>query len=102
MDLKREREAVLEALRKRRMSTLAMEDVLATPTTPRETALQNLRQADLMILVIGFKPGSLLPDSSGSTYTSVEYDELLKCGKEPLVFVKKKKEERGCTCFMAE
>jgi hypothetical protein len=44
-----------------------------------------------MILVIGFKAGTLLPDGSGSTYTSAEYDELLRLGKEPLVFVKQKK-----------
>jgi hypothetical protein len=44
-----------------------------------------------MILVIGFMAGSLLPDGSGLTYTSAEYEELLKLGKEPLVFVKKKK-----------
>jgi hypothetical protein len=34
-----------------------------------------------MILVIGFKAGSLLPDDSGSTYTSAEYEELLRLGK---------------------
>jgi hypothetical protein len=56
-----EREAVLEALRKKRMSTLAMEDFLASPSTPLDTALENLRNSDVMILVIGFKAGSLLP-----------------------------------------
>lgn len=91
LDLVEEREAVLEALRKKRMSTLAMEDFLASPSTPRETALENLRNSDVMILVIGFKAGSLLPDASGSTYTSAEYDELLRLGKEALVFVKQKK-----------
>ncbi len=46
-----------------------------------------------MLLVIGFKAGSLLPDGSGTTYTSAEYDELLKLGKTPLVFVKQKKKK---------
>jgi hypothetical protein len=73
------------------MLTRAMEDFLATPNTPRETALDHLRNSDVMILVIGFKAGTLLPDGSGSTYTSAEYDELLKLGKEALVFIKKKK-----------
>jgi hypothetical protein len=90
-DLVEERKAVLQALQKRHTSTLAMEYFVATPTTPRETALEHLRSSDVMILVIGFKAGSLLPDGSGSTYTSAEYDELLKLGKEPLVFVKQKK-----------
>jgi hypothetical protein len=48
--------------------------------------LQNCGNSDVMILVIGFKAGSLLPDDSGSTYTSAEYEELLRLGKEPLVF----------------
>jgi Domain of unknown function (DUF4062) len=93
MDLVEEREAVLLALRKRRMSTLAMEDFLASPTTPLNTALANLRNSDLMILLIGSKAGSLLPDGSGRSYTSAEYDELMRLGKEALVFLK---EYRRC------
>jgi hypothetical protein len=92
LDLVEEREAVLEALRKKRASTLAMEDFLATPNTPIETALKNLGDSDVMILVIGFRAGTLLPGASGHTYTSAEYEELLRLGKEPLVFVK---QERG-------
>jgi hypothetical protein len=92
LDLFEEREAVLEALHKKRVSTLAMEYFLASPSTPLETALENLRNSDVMILVIGFKAGTLLPDGSGHTYTSAEYEELLRLGKEPLVFVK---QERG-------
>jgi hypothetical protein len=90
LDLVGERKAVLEALHKKSASTLAMEYFVATPTTPRETALEKLRNSDVMVLVIGFKAGTLLPDGSGSTYTSAEYDELLRLGKEPLVFVKQK------------
>jgi hypothetical protein len=91
LDLSKEREAVLAALRRKRMATLAMEDFLATTSTPLDTALENLRDSDLMILVIGSKAGSLLSDGSGRTYTSAEYDELLKLGKEALVFVKQQK-----------
>jgi hypothetical protein len=39
-----------------------------------------------MILIIGSKAGSLLRDGSGATYTSAEYDELVRLGKEALVF----------------
>jgi len=91
LDLVGEREAVREALHKKGDSTLAMEYFVATPSTPLETALANLRNSDVMILVIGFKAGSLLPDGSGSTYTSAEYDELLRLGKEALLFIKQKK-----------
>lgn len=58
-----------------------MEDFLASPGTPLDVALENLRHSDVMILVVGFKAGSLLPDGSGATYTSAEYDELLRIGK---------------------
>ena len=81
LDLVKERKVVLEALHRKQTSTLAMEYFLATPSTPRETALENLRNSDVMILVIGFKAGTLLSDGSGSTYTSAEYDELLRSGK---------------------
>jgi hypothetical protein len=89
-DLIRERKAVLDALHKKSASTLAMEYFVATPATPRETALEKLRASDVMVLVIGFKAGTLLPNGSGSTYTSAEYDELLRLGRQPLVFVKQK------------
>jgi hypothetical protein len=93
IDLIGERDAVLEALHKKRASTLAMEYFVATPSTPLETALENLRGSDVMVLVIGFRAGTLLPGGSGSTYTSAEFGELLRLGKEPLVFVKHKPRE---------
>jgi Domain of unknown function (DUF4062) len=51
LDLGEERQ-VLDALRKKRMLTLAMEDFLASPSRPLETALENLRNSDVMVLVI--------------------------------------------------
>jgi hypothetical protein len=68
-----------------------MEFFLATPETPRETALSSLRESDVMVLVVGFKAGTLLPDGSQSTYTSAEYDEALRLEKECLVFIKTEK-----------
>jgi hypothetical protein len=90
-DLIAERDAVLKALRRKHQSALAMEDFLATPYTRLDTALLNLRASDVMILVIGFKAGSLLPNNSGMTYTSAEYSEAVKLGKHVLVFVKQEK-----------
>ena len=90
-DLVAEREAVLKALRKKRQSVLTMEDFLATPSTPLETALQQVRASDVFILVIGFKAGSLLPNHSGMTYTSAEYAEAVKLHRHVLAFVKEGK-----------
>jgi hypothetical protein len=61
LDLIDEREAVLESLRKMRLVTHAMEDFLATPRPPAETALEHLRNSDVMLLVIGFKAGVYFP-----------------------------------------
>ena len=61
LDLVRERSEVLEALRKKRLLTRTMEDFLASPHRPTETALQQLRASDVMVLVIGFKAGSSYP-----------------------------------------
>jgi hypothetical protein len=87
-DLRDEREAVLLALARKQQAVLAMEHFLAEPSTPLETALQHLRQSDVMILVIGFKAGSLLPDDSGMTYTSAEYAEAIRLGIPVLAFIK--------------
>jgi len=86
VDLVREREAVLKALRKKRQSVLAMEDFLATPSTPLDTGLRHLRESDLMLLVVGFKAGSLVPGKPGMTYTAAEYEEALQLGRHVLVF----------------
>lgn len=83
-----EREAVLRALRRRRQVAIAMEDFLAGPAPPLDTALAELRGSDLILLVLGFEAGSLLSDGSGRTYTRAEYDEATKLGRDVLVFLR--------------
>jgi uncharacterized protein DUF4062 len=80
-DLVAEREAVLNAFAAKQQSALAMEYFLATSSTPLDTALENLRNSDVVILVIGFKAGSLLPHDSQMAYTMAEYKEAVKLGK---------------------
>ena len=87
-DLIPDREAVLEALQREKRSVLAMEYFLATAATPLETALRDVRNSDLAILVVGFRAGSLLPGNPDMTYTSAEYREVMKLGKHVLPFVK--------------
>ena len=90
-DLAPEREAVLGMLQRKRQAVLAMEHFLSSASTPLDTALSTLRTSDLVVLVIGFRAGSLLPDGSGMTYTSAEYDEAVRLGKHVLAFVKTEK-----------
>lgn len=87
-DLVQEREAVLLALRRRHETVIAMEDFLASPAPPKEKALAELRDSDVVVLVLGFRAGSLLPDSTGSTYTRAEYEEAVSLGYDVLVFLK--------------
>jgi hypothetical protein len=65
-----------------------MEFFLAGPDTPLDTALNELGQSDVMLLVIGFYAGSLIPDGSGLTYTSAEYERAKHDKKPILAFVK--------------
>jgi hypothetical protein len=90
-DLRPEREAVLLALRRRHETSIAMEDFLAGPAPTLDTALQHLRQSDIMLLVLGFESGSLLDDRSGRSYTRAEYDEAMRLGLDVLVFLKTEK-----------
>src|SRR5690349_21209108 len=90
-DLREEREAVLHALARKQQAVLAMEYFLAQPATPLDTALEQLRQSDVMILVIGFKAGSLLPGNSSLTYTSAEYSEAARLPIPVLAFIRRAK-----------
>jgi len=93
-DLGPEREAVLLALRRRHQTVIAMEDFLAGPAPTLETALEHLRESDVVLLVLGFESGSLIDDGSGRSYTRAEYVEAMKLGLDVLVFLKT--EKRRC------
>ncbi len=91
IDLIAERQAVIDALNREKQSVLAMEYFVASPSIPLETALRELRSSDLVVLVIGFKAGSLLSESSNMTYTSAEYKEACELPRPILAFLKEKK-----------
>ena len=93
-DLQAEREAVLNALQTYQQSVAAMEYFLATPETPLETALAHLRQSDVVLLVVGFYAGSLLPDDSGLSYTGAEYEQAKKDQKPILAFLQMEKRSK--------
>ena len=87
-DLVPERDVVLGVLRRRRQVAVAMEDFLAGPAPPLDTALTELRGSDLVLLILGFESGSLLPDGSGRTYTRAEYDEARRLGLDVIPFLR--------------
>jgi hypothetical protein len=87
-DLRSERKAVLMSLQRRKQSVAAMEYFLATPETPLETALTELRQSDVVLVIVGFYAGSMIPDNS-TTYTLAEYEQARHDQQPILGFLKK-------------
>jgi Domain of unknown function (DUF4062)/AAA ATPase domain len=86
-DLIRERKAVLDALQRRQQSFAAMEYFLATPKTPLATCLDELRKSDVVVIVVGLRSGSLLPDGS-MTYTLAEFEQARHDRQPILGFIK--------------
>jgi hypothetical protein len=51
-----------------------MELFVSEPHRPEDVALHELRACHTMVLIIGFKAGSLVRDHPGLTYTAAEFD----------------------------
>jgi uncharacterized protein DUF4062 len=65
-----------------------MELFPADPEPPLKVALRNLRACDAMLLVIGFRAGSLVPHRRGLTYTRAEFDFARRWDMPVFAFVK--------------
>ena len=87
-DLIRGRKIVLEALQRRQQSFAAMEFFLATAKTPLDTCLAELSNSDVVVVVVGLRSGSLLPDGS-MTYTLAEFEQARRDNRPILGFIKK-------------
>jgi hypothetical protein len=83
-DLKKHRQAALEAALKLKVLPLGMELWTAGPTPPLRYCLDELAEADLMILIGGRRYGSVVGRRS---YTEAEYDHARKLGIPIYVFL---------------
>lgn len=72
-DLRPERQAALDALRRAELVPWGMELFVSESSTPLDVALRELRLSDAVVLIIGFKAGSLIPESPDLTYTAAEF-----------------------------
>jgi len=54
-----------------------------------DKALSELMTCDLVLVILGFRSGSLVPKKPGLTYTSAEFDAAQAEGKPILAFVRK-------------
>lgn len=86
-DLAAERDAVLNVIRELQHDYQAMEFFGARPDRPIETCLNEVRSSDVVVVVLGFLYGSIVPGNDIS-YTQAEYDEAYNNGKTCLVYVR--------------
>jgi uncharacterized protein YjbI with pentapeptide repeats len=84
-DLSEERDAVVRALGKLKLSRGAMEFFGARPNRPIETCLDEVRRSDILIVIVGHLYGSLVPERKMS-FTEAEYKEAKRQGKPCLVY----------------
>src|SRR5215469_16796394 len=87
-DLRPEREAVLDALRRSELVPWGMELFVSEPSKPLDVCLEQLQLSDAVVLIIGFFAGSLIPESPELTYTRAEFDLAQKLGRPVFAFFK--------------
>lgn len=79
-DLKEERQAVLEAIRRVKMEHDSMEYFGARPDRPLNTSLDEVRRSDILVILVAHKYGTIvMPD--GRSYSELEYREGVRLGK---------------------
>lgn len=86
-DLGVERNAVLEAVRRLNLSHDSMEFFGARPDLPIDTCLAEVRNSDVLVVILGRIYGSLVPGASIS-FTEAEYDEGFRLKKPCLVYIR--------------
>jgi hypothetical protein len=86
-DLRPERDATIATLQRSKFLAIGMEYFASEPDSPRAVALRNLADSDVMILLIGFRAGSMIP-SDTITYTGAEFEQARHRGIPIFVFIK--------------
>lgn len=86
-DLTEEREAVLNAIRRLKLQHDSMEFFGARAGQPIETCLEEVRKSDILVVIVGHRYGSLVPDI-GISYSEAEYQEGYRLDKPCLVYVR--------------
>ena len=87
-DLRAEREAAAEALRRSQLVPWGMELFVSEPSKPLKVCLEQVQLSDAVVLIIGFKSGSLIPETPELTYTGGEFQLAQKLGRPVFAFFK--------------
>jgi hypothetical protein len=85
-DLVPERRAIMDAVHRLQLIHDTMEFFGARDEMPLETCLREVAQSDVMVLVVGCRYGSTVPDL-GISYSEAEYNEARRLKKPCLVFL---------------
>jgi hypothetical protein len=93
VDLRKHRQATLDALLRQKVLPLGMELWTASPTTALRYCLDELALSDFMILIIGERYGSVTDD--GLSFTETEYDQAKELQLPVYVFLPQKLSHRS-------
>jgi formylglycine-generating enzyme required for sulfatase activity len=90
VDLKEEREAAAQAVRRLGHQSVYMEDYVAAPQFPVDKCLQDVRHCDAYIGIFAWRYG-FIPDGYVKSITHLEYETAKKAGIPCLIFLLDKK-----------
>jgi formylglycine-generating enzyme required for sulfatase activity len=85
-DLKKEREAAAQAVRRLGHQTVSMEDYVASPQFPMDKCRQDVRRCDIYIGIFAWRYG-FIPDGYDKSITHLEYETAQKAGIPCLIFL---------------
>lgn len=86
-DLSEEREGVLDAIRRLQLQHDSMEFFGARTNQPIETCLEEVRRSNILVVIVGHRYGSLVPDMDIS-FSEAEYREGIRLKKPCLVYIR--------------
>jgi len=86
-DLSEERQGVLGATQRLKLQHDSMEFFGARADQPIETCLQEVRASDILVVIVGHRYGSVVPDL-GTSYSEAEYSEGYRLKKPCLVYMR--------------
>jgi hypothetical protein len=86
-DLSDERQQVMDATRKLQLQHDSMEFFGARSGLPIDTCLEEVRRSDVLVIIVGHRYGTLVPDLDVS-YSQAEYEEGYRLRKPCLVYLR--------------
>lgn len=90
-DLVEERSNIIDAISRLKLKHESMEFFGARSNQPIETCLEEVRRSDILVVVVGHRYGSFVPDL-GISYSEAEYKEGHNLGKPCLVYLRDENE----------